>query len=151
MKCAVVLADGVKQVMFTPENENEKLALSMIGVEDEITVERKQGSFYQSYEQDKHQGYNVSLCKGGYLRAFKDTDSLMLVLKDKPTKEPHQAANPGEIIQHGVDMATGPDECVIVSLSGESGEILVVMQVTDPKAIPSEALAELAARIRRSL
>lgn len=34
MKCTVVIADGIKQIMFTPENKAEKLALSMIDVDN---------------------------------------------------------------------------------------------------------------------
>jgi hypothetical protein len=86
MKCAVVLADGVKQVMLTPETANEKMALSMIGVEDDIHVERKEGKFF---DEATSKGYNVALCQGGYLRAYEDSDSLMLVLKEKP-KKPEQ-------------------------------------------------------------
>lgn len=80
MRCAVVLADGIKQVMLTPESANEKMALEMIGVDDDITVERKQGTFY---EQHRAQGYNVALCQGGYLRAYDDSESLMLVIRSK--------------------------------------------------------------------
>ena len=88
MKCSVVLSDGVKRVMLTPESENEKMALSMIGVDDDITVERKEGNFFDS---NRPQGYSVSMCQGGYLRAFESTESLMLVLRDKkPEQEPEQ-------------------------------------------------------------
>ena len=85
MKCAVVLADGIKQIMFTPESENEKMALKMINIDDDIDIERHFGSFYDDEKTIK--GYNVALCKGGYLRAYKDSDSLMLVLKKKEEKE----------------------------------------------------------------
>ena len=80
MKCAVVLAEGVKQIMFTPENESEKRALAMISVNDDISVERKTGHFCDG---DRVAGYSVSMCQGGFLRAFDDSDSLMLVLRDK--------------------------------------------------------------------
>ena len=90
MKCAIVIADGIKQIMFTPENKNEKMALEMIRMDDNITVERKTGRFYDRYEDDNYQnvrGYNVALCQGGYLRAYDDSDSLMLVLKPKKDRE----------------------------------------------------------------
>ena len=87
MKCAVVIADGVKQIMFTPENKSEKLALSMINVDDDISVERKKGSFYDGFRDHQARGYNVALCQSGYLRAFEDADSLMLVLKPKKEDE----------------------------------------------------------------
>ena len=86
MKCAIVIADGVKQVMFTPETENEKVALKMINADDEITVEAKSGVFYEGFnEPTKLRGYNVALCQGGYLRAYENADSLMFVLKPKVT------------------------------------------------------------------
>ena len=83
MKCAVVIADGIRQVMLTPESENEVMALAAIGVDDDISVERKKGTFYDLSD-DKPRGYNVALCTGGYLRAYDDSDSLMLDLRDKP-------------------------------------------------------------------
>jgi len=83
MKCAIVIADGVKQVMFTPENESEKQALKMITDDDEITVETKTGAFYSGFNDHQLKGYNVALSQGGYLRAYEDSDSLMLVLKPK--------------------------------------------------------------------
>ena len=85
MKCAVVLADGAKQIMLTPENENEKMALKMITEEDDISVEYKEGRFYD--DPGKLVGYNVAFCQGGYLRAYEDADSLMLVLRKKETEE----------------------------------------------------------------
>lgn len=39
MKTAIIIADGIKQVMFTPENDSEKQALKMITPQDNITVE----------------------------------------------------------------------------------------------------------------
>ena len=87
MKCAIVLADGVKQIMFTPENKNEKMALKMISTEEEITVETKEGVFYDNFRDCQHKGYNVALCQGGYVRAFEDSNSLMLVLKPKEKKK----------------------------------------------------------------
>ena len=83
MKCAIVIAEGIKQIIFTPENEAEKQAIKMIDVDDNITVERKTGEFYSGYRDHQMKSYNVALCKGGYLRAFEDSDSLMLVLKPK--------------------------------------------------------------------
>lgn len=83
MKCAVVIADGVKQIMFTPENKSEKFALSMIDEKDIISVETRQGTFYGDYRDNQLKGYNVALCRAGYLRAYEDSDSLMLVLREK--------------------------------------------------------------------
>jgi hypothetical protein len=88
MRCAVVISEGVKQIMFTPENKSEKLALGMIDVDDDITVERKKGTFYTGFNDEGRVGYNVALCRGGYLRAYEDSESLMLVLKPKESDNP---------------------------------------------------------------
>ncbi len=32
-------------------------------------------------------GYNVTLCQGGYLRAYEDSDSLMLVIRNKKSEK----------------------------------------------------------------
>ncbi len=85
MKCAIVLADGVKQIMFAPENENEKQALQMITVADDITIETKHGSFYENY--GNVLGYKVNFCHGGWLRAFADDDCVMLVLTPKKKED----------------------------------------------------------------
>ena len=79
MKCAVVLAEGVKQIMLSPESDNEKMALKMIEADSEITVERKTGSFYD--DENSVRGYSVNMCQGDYLRAFSQSDCLMLVIK----------------------------------------------------------------------
>ena len=81
MKCAIVLGDGVKQIMFAPENDNEKQALKMITPDDDISIQTKQGSFFDDSE--KVVGYNVAMCQGGYLRAFSEGDCVMLVLRRK--------------------------------------------------------------------
>lgn len=81
MKCAIVLIDRVKQIMFAPENDNERQALIMITPNDDITLETKRGSFRDS--EDDAVGYNVTRCQGGYLRAFEQPDCLMLVLTPK--------------------------------------------------------------------
>lgn len=86
MKVAVIISEGIKQVMFTPENEQEKLALKMISPNDSIELAVKSGSFYSDYE--KPAGYNVAMCQGGYLRAWTDESSIMLVLT--PKKKPDE-------------------------------------------------------------
>ena len=82
MKTAIIIADGVKQIMFTPETPSEKLALSMITLDDNITIETKTGTFY-SHTPLCAQGYTVQKCQGDYLRAYESTESLMLVLTPK--------------------------------------------------------------------
>lgn len=86
MKVAIIISDGVKQVMFTPENDSEKQALKMITPDDNIKLAIRQGSFHTDYA-SKAAGYRVDMCQGGYLRTWTDENSIMLVLtpKDKPT------------------------------------------------------------------
>lgn len=82
MKTAIIIADGIKQIMLTPENDSEKQALKMITPQDDITLETHTGTLYDRSPASA-KGYTVSQCNGGYLRAYEDTDSLMLVLRPK--------------------------------------------------------------------
>lgn len=87
MKTAVIISDGVKQIMLTPENDSEKFALGMISTNDNISVEFKSGTLYDGKSPESAKGYTVSKCQGGYLRAFESAESLMLVLTPKEIKE----------------------------------------------------------------
>jgi len=84
MKISLVIAEGMKQIMFTPESEHEKSCLKMIDVEDEVSIVRKWGEFYNK---NAHAKMQVSACQGGYLRLFPEESSLMFILKDKKNKE----------------------------------------------------------------
>ncbi len=85
MKTAILLADGVKQIMFTPENDNEKQALNMINHSDHVEVAIKKGSFWNG---DKERfGAAIYECQGGYLRAEERSDSVMFVLTPKNPKK----------------------------------------------------------------
>jgi len=89
MKTAIVIADGIKQIMFTPENESERQALKMITPDDDISLDIKMGTFYDSYSRPASaEGYTVRKCQGDYLRAYRDEDSLMLVLRPKSKVQP---------------------------------------------------------------
>lgn len=81
MKTAVIFADGVKQIIFTPENEQEKYALSLLSPSDDIELLITNGSFGE--ENYKPFTATVHSCQGGYLRLFHDSDSRILVLKPK--------------------------------------------------------------------
>ncbi len=85
MKCAIVIADEVKQVMLTPENDSEKQALKMITPDDNISLAIKEGTFADT--KPSAAGYSVGMCKGGYLRAWDNKDSIMLVLTPKKKAE----------------------------------------------------------------
>ena len=82
MKISIVIVEGAKQIMLTPETEHEKQALKFINPQDTLKVVSRWGSFTNEY---KHAELQVEKCKGEYLRAFSDKDSLMfLVEEDNP-------------------------------------------------------------------
>lgn len=83
MKTALIIADGIKQIMLTPESDSERQALKLITENDDITVEFKEGTFYSNYTPKSALGYTVQKCQGDYLRAYENEDSLMLVLTPK--------------------------------------------------------------------
>lgn len=83
MKTAIIIADGVKQIMFTPENDSEKEALKLLSAGNQnISVDFKTGHFYDRMPPSAH-GYMVRACAGGYLRAYDSEESLMIVLTPK--------------------------------------------------------------------
>lgn len=85
MKAAIIIADGIKQIMFTAENDSEAMALKMITPDDDISLEVKAGTFYDTPPRAAL-GYVVAQCGGGYLRAYECSKSLMLVLRPKERK-----------------------------------------------------------------
>lgn len=89
MKCAIVISDGLKQIMFTPETQTEREALKLITIEDNISVDIKTGSFYDNMP-NSASGYCVRESNGGYLRAYSCEESLMLVLRPNKKNESNQ-------------------------------------------------------------
>lgn len=85
MKTAVIFADGIKQVIFTPENNDEKYALSLLTPTDDIELLITNGSFGDKY--NRPFTATVSSCQGGYLRVYQDSDSRILVLKPKSNEK----------------------------------------------------------------
>ncbi len=83
MKIAVLLLDGAKQVMLTPETEHEKQALKMIAPGDKLEAMAKWGTFRDK----EHYGKSFDLCQGGYYREFANSESLMFVITTPETKE----------------------------------------------------------------
>lgn len=84
MKTAIIIAHGVKQIMFTPENQAEKEALNLISTEDDIHTVVKRGHFSET---DEVFGVDVQYCEGGYLRAYESVESVMFVLTPKEKKK----------------------------------------------------------------
>ena len=83
MKTAILIADGVKQIMLTPETEAEKEALSYISPSDKIHTVIKRGTFHEDPEIF---GVDVYECQGEYYRARNDSGSVMFVLTPKEEK-----------------------------------------------------------------
>ena len=80
MKISIVIADGYKQVMMTPETDHEKEAIKFIAPDDTLKAVSKKGTFD---DKPNHYGMNVSMCEGGYLRRFAEDESLMFVIENK--------------------------------------------------------------------
>lgn len=81
MKTAILLVDGVKQIMFTAETDMEREALSYITPEDDIQTVIYSGSFTSDCPEVF--GANIYKCNAGYYRAEKEKDSVMFVLTPK--------------------------------------------------------------------
>lgn len=85
MKTAVIFSDGVKQIIFTPETDDEKFALNLITADDDIELLVKNGGFGDNG--NKPFSAQVSMCQGGYLRLYQDTDSRIFVLTPRKKDE----------------------------------------------------------------
>lgn len=84
MKISIVIVEGAKQIMLTPETDHEKQALKFINPEDTLKVVTRWGSFTNEHS---HAQLQVSKCEGKYLRAFSEQDSLMFLIEDKEDKK----------------------------------------------------------------
>ena len=91
MKTAVIFADNVKQIVLTPENKDEKYALSLITSNDDIELLVQNGKMhdygYSMEPQQRPFTATVSECMGGFLRIYEDEESRILVLKPKKKKK----------------------------------------------------------------
>lgn len=83
MKTAILLANGVKQIMFTPENDTEREALSHITSEDNIHTVIAHADFYRGKSESSVFGVDVCEYKDGVHRAEKSEESVMFVLTPK--------------------------------------------------------------------
>lgn len=82
MKISIVIAEGEKQIMMTPETDHEKQALKFISPTDDIEIASEWGTYDN---EPTHFSYNSNKCLGGYIRRFAEKDSLMFILKPKVT------------------------------------------------------------------
>ena len=74
MKAQLVVGDGWKQIVFSPETEHDKTIARMLAETGRQNVEVKFGAFF--HEQ----------CQGGWYRQFDSSDALMFTLT--PSGEP---------------------------------------------------------------
>lgn len=80
MKISIVIAEGEKQVMMTPETDIEREALKFIEPKDDIEIATEWGTYDDA---PRNFSYNTTKCQGGYFRRFAEKDSLMFVLRPK--------------------------------------------------------------------
>ena len=73
MKTVIILSDGIKQIIFTPENEQEKYALALITPDDDIELLIEDGGF--GNENYKPFTKTIEQCKGGWLRLYHEEHS----------------------------------------------------------------------------
>lgn len=76
---SLVISGDIKQIMLSPDNDDEGRILKSIQVDDTISVVTKQGSFVEK----SNLGYSIDQCRGGYLRAYEKDDCLMIVIQPK--------------------------------------------------------------------
>ena len=86
MKTAIIFSEGIKQINFTPENDDEKQALKLITPSDDISLAVKIAEFGSSHIRPL--GIKINETRGGYLRVFEESESIMLVLSPKSKDTP---------------------------------------------------------------
>lgn len=80
MKIAVLLVDGAKQIMLTPETDHERSALKMIAPGDKIEAKTQWGTFT---DKEELIGLDVNTCRGGYYRGYEHSESLIFLITSK--------------------------------------------------------------------
>lgn len=82
MKCAIVYADGCRQIMLEPENAVEKEAVKAMHVmsNEQARVVMREGSFDDPPRND---GFMLHRCRGGHFRRFAQESSLMIEITEK--------------------------------------------------------------------
>lgn len=85
MKISVLLLEGAKQIMLTPENDHERSALKVIAPGDKIEAATKWGTYMDTEE--SLFGLEVGKCRGGYYRGYLSEESLMFIVRSEKKKE----------------------------------------------------------------
>lgn len=86
MKTAIIFFENTKQIVFTPETEDEKRALKLFEANDNIELAIKSGTIYD--KEASPFGVSFGECQGNYLRAYGSKDSIILILKPKANQTP---------------------------------------------------------------
>lgn len=85
MKISIIITEGAKQIMMTPETRVEKEALKFIAPSDTLKVVNKNRFVWGHFsDENEHVNYQISKSQGGYYRAFETRDSLMFIIEDEP-------------------------------------------------------------------
>jgi hypothetical protein len=80
VKIALYIAEGVEQLVLTPDSDHEKSLLGKLSAKDRV-LSIHHGSFYE--------------CRGGWIRHGQDDTSTMIVLRPAPTEEPTEEPTDG--------------------------------------------------------
>ncbi len=83
MKSALIISNGVKQIMFTAETEEEEAILKLLSPNVDITVDIYENATMFDDIPPSSYGYLIGESQAGYNRAYKQKNSLMLVLRPK--------------------------------------------------------------------
>lgn len=83
MRTAILLTEGLRQIVFTPETKQEGKILNMLRQDEQIAIEVKEGSMFDQ-------------CRGGYLRAFECERSIILVIKPKEEEPDNNNPEPDQ-------------------------------------------------------
>jgi len=85
MKVSLLIIDGVKQIILTPESKHEKECLAYISPGSKLETVLKTGTFMGVDELDR---YSFSECQGGWYRRYGDSESVAFIIKDTSKETP---------------------------------------------------------------
>lgn len=85
MKISLIITNDAKQVMMTPETDQEREALKWISPNDTLEVVAKMGTLFDN--ETGHANYQICENQAGYYRIFETAESLMFVIRKKENKK----------------------------------------------------------------